>query len=223
MPKDPLNPATRLAKRNLIGLSALAITVRAFDIKIDKLPITGLTLSVNEGAFRVCAFIGIIYFFIQFFLYRMSDFLNNDEKDNKLIISNKNSEISSYITSLIFKKSIKINNIDKKIGVIIANSDKNPFDLYKKLKIYHYRNLIKDCKFGLFLRIYLSTKLINSMLFPCIILLYFPEETNNKIRDVYFDFLVPLFISIIAILSITGIININTEKFIEYITYPKNT
>jgi hypothetical protein len=51
MAVDPLSPATRATKRNLLVASMLAITYRAFDVSIDKIPVAGLSISFDNRVF----------------------------------------------------------------------------------------------------------------------------------------------------------------------------
>jgi hypothetical protein len=76
MPVDPLSPATRNAKRNLLVASVLTITYEAFDVTISKIPIAGLSIDFDNRLFGFLLFATMTYFSLTFLLYYAID-INN--------------------------------------------------------------------------------------------------------------------------------------------------
>jgi hypothetical protein len=79
MAVDPLSAATRSAKRNLLIASTLAITYRVFDIKIDKIPVSGFSLDFDPGVFVFLLAIALLYLTLIFALYYYIDIKNVEE------------------------------------------------------------------------------------------------------------------------------------------------
>jgi hypothetical protein len=79
MAVDPLSSATRTAKRNLLIASALAITYRSFDITIDKIPFSGLSINFDPRVFVFLLTIALLYFTLTFALYYYIDVRNIEE------------------------------------------------------------------------------------------------------------------------------------------------
>lgn len=88
MALDPLSAATRTEKRNLLALSVVAITFKAFNVKIEKIPFVGLSVDFEQGAFEFLLIIGIIYFGVTFTIYYFID-IRNDRKPDHLIAAEK--------------------------------------------------------------------------------------------------------------------------------------
>lgn len=79
MAVDPLSPATRATKRNLLAVSMLAITYRAFDVTIDKIPVAGLSIAFDNRVFAFLLIASLLYFTATFALYYYID-IRNAEK-----------------------------------------------------------------------------------------------------------------------------------------------
>src|SRR5436305_1195225 len=90
---DPLTPATRGAKRNLLVASVLAITFKAFDVKVDKIPVAGLSIDFDDRLFSFLLLTTTAYFLVTFVLYYFIDIRNLDttthQKTSDKIFSNK--------------------------------------------------------------------------------------------------------------------------------------
>jgi hypothetical protein len=76
---DPLATATRTAKRNLLAASTLAITYKAFNITIDNIPVMGLSIRFDKGAFEFLLLSAIVYFGATFLLYYIIDIRNLEQ------------------------------------------------------------------------------------------------------------------------------------------------
>ena len=66
---DPLSTATRATKRNLLITSILAISASAFNVKVDKIPVGGLSISFDDHLFAFLLLATLLYFFCTFALY----------------------------------------------------------------------------------------------------------------------------------------------------------
>jgi hypothetical protein len=84
MSTDPLSNATRNAKRNLLAVSVLAITYRAFDVSIDKIPIVGLSINFDSRVFVFLMSLCLLYFFCTFALYYFIDIKNLEPLSHQL-------------------------------------------------------------------------------------------------------------------------------------------
>jgi hypothetical protein len=73
MPVDPLSPATRTTKRNLLVASVLAITYKAFNVTIDKIPVAGLSINFDNRVFTFLLLVTLLYFLLTFVLYFFID------------------------------------------------------------------------------------------------------------------------------------------------------
>jgi hypothetical protein len=73
---DPLSPATRATKRNLLIASVLAISANAFNISIDKIPLAGLSVNFDDRLFAFLLVITLAYFLSTFVLYYAIDIKN---------------------------------------------------------------------------------------------------------------------------------------------------
>ncbi len=73
---DPLSPATRATKRNLLVASVLAISANAFNISIDKIPLAGLSVNFDDRLFAFLLVITLAYFLCTFVLYYTIDIKN---------------------------------------------------------------------------------------------------------------------------------------------------
>ena len=76
---DPLSPATRAVKRNLLVASVLAITIKAFDVTIDKIPLGSLSITFDNRVFVFLLLISLTYFFVIFLLYYFIDIRNVED------------------------------------------------------------------------------------------------------------------------------------------------
>jgi hypothetical protein len=76
MPVDPLSPATRTTKRNLLVASVLAITYKAFNVTIDKIPVAGLSINFDNRVFTFLLLVTLLYFLLTFVLYFFIDIRN---------------------------------------------------------------------------------------------------------------------------------------------------
>jgi hypothetical protein len=70
---DPLSPATRAMKRNLLIASVVAISANAFKVSIDRIPMGGLSVSLDVRLFCFPAVIVLLYFLATFLLYYAID------------------------------------------------------------------------------------------------------------------------------------------------------
>ena len=73
---DPLSQSTRISRRNLLGMSALAIVSVHTGLMPTQISGLGITFSDSDQRALVSVMIlGLIYFFLAFLLYAASDFL----------------------------------------------------------------------------------------------------------------------------------------------------
>ncbi|SHG72113.1 hypothetical protein [Bradyrhizobium erythrophlei] len=80
---DPLSPATRATKRNLLLASVLAISANAFNVSIDKIPVAGLSITFDDRLFAFLLFIVLVYFLCTFVLYYVIDIKNLEETSHQ--------------------------------------------------------------------------------------------------------------------------------------------
>jgi len=73
---DPLSPATRATKRNLLVASVLAISANAFNVSIEKIPVAGLSIAFDDRLFAFLLLIVLAYFVCTFMLYYFIDIKN---------------------------------------------------------------------------------------------------------------------------------------------------
>jgi len=73
---DPLSPATRATKRNLLVVAVLAISANAFNVSVDKIPIGGLSITFDDRLFSFLLFLTLVYFLCTFILYYVIDIKN---------------------------------------------------------------------------------------------------------------------------------------------------
>src|SRR4051794_29488572 len=73
---DPLSPATRATKRNLLIASVLGISANAFNITVDKIPLAGLSINFDDRLFAFLLVIALVYFLGTFVLYYIIDIKN---------------------------------------------------------------------------------------------------------------------------------------------------
>jgi hypothetical protein len=83
MTTDPLSTATRTAKRNLLAVSILAITYKAFNVTVENIPIEGLNLKFQPGAFAFLLLSAVTYFLATFALYYWIDIKNMETTDHQ--------------------------------------------------------------------------------------------------------------------------------------------
>lgn len=86
---DPLSPATRAAKRNLLAISAVAITYKVFNVTIETIPIGGLKIDFERGAFTFLIICGLVYFGITFVLYYWIDIKNLERTPHQEVTTDK--------------------------------------------------------------------------------------------------------------------------------------
>lgn len=65
-----------MSKRNLLAASVIAITYKAFDVTVDKIPIAGATINFDRGIFGFLIVITIVYFLLVFVTYYFIDIKN---------------------------------------------------------------------------------------------------------------------------------------------------
>jgi hypothetical protein len=70
---DPLSPATRATKRNLLLASVIAISASAFNVSIDRIPVGGLSITFDDRLFAFLLLIVLAYFLCIFILYYAID------------------------------------------------------------------------------------------------------------------------------------------------------
>jgi hypothetical protein len=73
---DPLSSATRATKRNLLIVSLLAITFKAFNVTTDKLSFLGLAMTYDQGTFEFLMAVSLFYLLLTFALYYYIDIRN---------------------------------------------------------------------------------------------------------------------------------------------------
>jgi hypothetical protein len=83
MAVDPLSPATRATKRNLLVASVLAITYRAFDVTINTIPIAGLSIAFDRRLFAFLLIVTLFYFTTTFSLYYFIDIRNLEKTPHR--------------------------------------------------------------------------------------------------------------------------------------------
>jgi hypothetical protein len=84
MPIEPLSDTTRVTKRNLLLAGTLAITYRAFDVTVERIPIGGgLVVDFNKGVFAFLLTIVLIYFLVSFALYFFIDVKNIEDTSHQ--------------------------------------------------------------------------------------------------------------------------------------------
>jgi hypothetical protein len=100
MAVDPLSPATRAAKRNLLSVSVAAITYRAFDVSISRIPLGGLEIAFDNRVFAFLLLVLLLYLIATFALYYFID-IRNIEKPVHLVEKEKNhaAKINGFWTS----------------------------------------------------------------------------------------------------------------------------
>jgi hypothetical protein len=73
---DPLSSATRATKRNLLVVSLIAITFKAFNVSVDKLSFVGFTMTFDRGVFEFLMVASLLYLLLTFILYYYIDIRN---------------------------------------------------------------------------------------------------------------------------------------------------
>lgn len=76
MGTDPLEKSTRDAKRNLLLVSVAIITVKAFNVSVEKIPLGGLSINFDPGALGFLLAAALLYFLFTFLLYFYVDARN---------------------------------------------------------------------------------------------------------------------------------------------------
>jgi hypothetical protein len=110
MPVDPLSSTTRTTKRNLLVASVLAITYKAFNVTIDKIPVAGLSINFDNRVFTFLLLITLLYFLLTFVLYYFIDIRNiettaHQTASEKLFRDALHRFVSDYDSKL--KKEVK--------------------------------------------------------------------------------------------------------------------
>lgn len=70
---DPLSNTTRVERRNLLAVSTIAITSKAFSVAVDTIPVAGLSIHFETGVFSFLLMISTVYFLVVFLLYYFVD------------------------------------------------------------------------------------------------------------------------------------------------------
>jgi hypothetical protein len=83
---DPLSPATRATKRNLLIASVLAISANAFNVSIDKIPLAGLSVNFDDRLFAFLLVVSLVYFLCTFVLYYFIDIKNLEPTQHQEIV-----------------------------------------------------------------------------------------------------------------------------------------
>lgn len=114
MAVEPLSDSTRTAKRNLLVASVLAVTYRAFDVKIDKLPFAGIVVDFNKGLFAFLLTLLLCWFLLTFLVYYFIDVRNiepppHQARGNEKYWADTEDRIQRYI-------HIMKNRADRTIG-----------------------------------------------------------------------------------------------------------
>jgi hypothetical protein len=86
MAADPLSAATRTTKRNLLAVSSVIILIKMFDVSLDKLPVSGLVLTYDEGAVMFGLVAATVYFLVAFCMYYWIDIKDNKETDYEVTV-----------------------------------------------------------------------------------------------------------------------------------------
>jgi hypothetical protein len=73
---DPLSPATRNTKRHLLLVGMVAITFKAFQVSIEKIPVAGLVINFDRGVFEFLLAAALMYLLATFLLYYYIDIRN---------------------------------------------------------------------------------------------------------------------------------------------------
>jgi hypothetical protein len=76
MATDPLEKATRDAKRNLLLVSVAIITIKVFNVSIQQIPLGGLSINFDPAALGLLLSAGLLYFLVTFVLYYYIDVRN---------------------------------------------------------------------------------------------------------------------------------------------------
>lgn len=99
---DPLTNATRTTKRNLLAAAVVAITIRAFDISADKIPVAGLTISYDRGAFEFLLLVVLVYFLVTFALYYYIDIRNFAQLPHQVATETwRKAELDEFVDSTV--------------------------------------------------------------------------------------------------------------------------
>jgi hypothetical protein len=81
---DPLSPATRAIKKNLLIAATLAITFRAFDVSIEKLPLPGgITVNFDQRVFSFLLVALLLYLTATFALYYYADITDRERPQHR--------------------------------------------------------------------------------------------------------------------------------------------
>ncbi|NYG47935.1 hypothetical protein GGD67_005418 [Bradyrhizobium sp. IAR9] len=71
-----MEKSTRDAKRNLLLVSVAIITIKAFNVTVEKIPLGGLSINFDPGALGFLLAGALLYFFVTFLLYFYIDVRN---------------------------------------------------------------------------------------------------------------------------------------------------
>jgi len=83
MTVDPLSSSTRTTKRNLLVASVVAISYTAFDVKVSKIPVGGLSIEFDQRVFTFLLLMVLLYFFATFALYYFIDIRNVEKTSHE--------------------------------------------------------------------------------------------------------------------------------------------
>lgn len=89
---DPLSPATRATKRNLLLASVVAISANAFNVSVDRIPVAGLSISFDDRLFAFLLLVVLVYFFCTFVLYYVIDIKNLETTEHQKAVKDAQSE-----------------------------------------------------------------------------------------------------------------------------------
>ena len=81
---DPLSGATRALKRNLLLVSLVAVTFKAFKIKVEHISVAGVNMDFDRGVFEFLILVSLVYFLLTFSLYYYIDIRNVRKTDHQV-------------------------------------------------------------------------------------------------------------------------------------------
>jgi hypothetical protein len=81
---EPFSETTLHTKRNLLVAGTLAITYRAFDVSVEKIPVAGIVIDFNRGIFAFLLVVVLFYFLVSFAVYFFIDVKNFEQPPHQL-------------------------------------------------------------------------------------------------------------------------------------------
>ena len=105
MAYTPISSQTQRDHRVLLGTSSLAILVEVFELRIDKIPIDGVSVSAPDQMLSVTLFCAIVYLLIAFHLRISNDLRNKDEEPSQvetrsLLIKPREERMNDFVRGL---------------------------------------------------------------------------------------------------------------------------